>query len=233
MEAYDLFKAIYQERGYRAKDIPALILQKNLYGLEIDDRAAQLAAFALMMKARADDRRIFASEAKPNVVAFQDSHGMDAADLTETLNSPIPGLGRGQVAQGDVASLLALFKNAKTFGSLIQVPPALAARLPEMEKRLDEVLRQGDLAQAEVSVLEPMMQQARLLARQYDAVVANPPYMGRKGMNTLLKTIADESYEPTKANLFAMFMHRSRTYAASTGRIGMITMHSWMFLSIV
>ena len=75
VEAYDLFKAIYQERGYRAKDIPALILQKNLFGLEIDDRAAQLAAFALMMKARADDRRIFDSEAKPNILAFQDSQG--------------------------------------------------------------------------------------------------------------------------------------------------------------
>ena len=83
VEAYDLFKAIYQERGYRAKDIPALILQKNLFGLEIDDRAAQLAAFALMMKARADDRRIFDSGAKPNILAFQDSQGMNAADITQ------------------------------------------------------------------------------------------------------------------------------------------------------
>ena len=89
VEAYDLFKAIYQERGYRAKDIPALILQKNLFGLEIDDRAAQLAAFALMMKARADDRRIFDSEAKPNILAFEDSQGMNAADITHALNSPI------------------------------------------------------------------------------------------------------------------------------------------------
>jgi hypothetical protein len=89
VEAYDLFKAIYQERGYRARDIPALILQKNLFGLEIDDRAAQLAAFALMMKARADDRRIFDSEAKPNILAFQDSRGMDAADITHALNAPI------------------------------------------------------------------------------------------------------------------------------------------------
>src|SRR6266851_9153607 len=81
VEAYDLFKAIYQERGYRAKDIPALILQKNLFGLEIDDRAAQLAAFALMMKARADDRRIFDSETKTNILAFEDSQGMNAADI--------------------------------------------------------------------------------------------------------------------------------------------------------
>ena len=87
VEAYDLFKAIYQERGYRARDIPSLILQKNLYGLEIDDRAAQLAAFALMMKARADDRRIFSSGIQPHVLAIQESKGLDAQQITEALNS--------------------------------------------------------------------------------------------------------------------------------------------------
>ena len=89
MEAYDLFKAIYQERGYRARDIPALILQKNLFGLEIDDRAAQLAAFALMMKARADDRRIFANGIQPHVLAIQESKGLNAQQITEALNIPI------------------------------------------------------------------------------------------------------------------------------------------------
>src|SRR5262245_2017378 len=89
VEAYDLFKAIYQERGYRARDIPSLILQKNLYGLEIDDRAAQLAAFALMMKARADDRRIFASGMQPHVLAIRDSKGLDAKEITEALNRPL------------------------------------------------------------------------------------------------------------------------------------------------
>src|SRR5207248_4400714 len=89
VEAYDLFKTIYQERGYRAKDIASLILQKNLFGLEIDDRAAQLAAFALMMKARANDRRIFDSPVKPNILAFEDSQGMNVVDITYALNAPI------------------------------------------------------------------------------------------------------------------------------------------------
>src|SRR5947209_1681074 len=91
VEAYDLFKAIYQERGYRAKDIPSLILQKNLFGLEIDDRAAQLAAFALMMKARADDHRIFDGEVKvrPNVLALQETKGLDAAEIISHLNEPV------------------------------------------------------------------------------------------------------------------------------------------------
>src|SRR5437867_1480068 len=89
VEAYDLFKAIYQERGYRAKDIPALILEKNLFGLEIDDRAAQLAAFALMMKARADDRRIFANGVQPHVLAIQESTGLNAQQIAEALNRPL------------------------------------------------------------------------------------------------------------------------------------------------
>jgi hypothetical protein len=89
VEAYDLLKAIYLERGYRARDIPRLILEKNLYGLEIDDRAAQLSAFALMMKAREDDRRIFSSDVQPHVLAIQESKGLDAKEITEALNAPI------------------------------------------------------------------------------------------------------------------------------------------------
>ena len=234
VEAYDLFKAIYQERGYRAKDIPALILQKNLFGLEIDDRAAQLAAFALMMKARADDRRIFESEAKPNILAFEDSQEMNASDITHALNSPInkeemppseylfeeienektplfsnkSHAEKGHVSQGDIASLLALFENAKTFGSLIQVPPKLAAKLPEIERRLDDVLKHGDLTLAPAHVIKPLLQQARFLARQYDAVVANPPYMGRKGMNATLKSCAKDIYPDSLADTFAMFIEQ-------------------------
>ena len=157
VEAYDLFKAIYQERGYRAKDIPRLILQKNLFGLEIDDRAAQLAAFALMMKARADDRRIFDSEAKPNIAGdsreqgdgrrghhacpeLADQQGEAAAERVSVrgnrgrgesaVQQQGVGARRAMFRQADIASLLDLFENAKTFGSLIQVPPKLAAKLP-------------------------------------------------------------------------------------------------------
>ena len=256
VEAYELFKAIYQERGYRAKDIPALILQKNLFGLEIDDRAAQLAAFALMMKARADDRRIFDSETKPNIQAFQDSQEMNAADITHALNSPLTkdklpkeylfeeieeekaGLfskkllsEKGDVTQADIASLLELFEKAKTFGSLIQVPPKLAVKLPKMQKRLDEVLKHGDLMQASANVLRPLLHQARLLATQYDAVVANPPYMGGKAMNPAFKGFAKEYYPDSKSDAFALFMEASFHLASPTGFVGMITMQSWMFLS--
>ena len=255
VEAYDLFKAIYQERGYRAKDIPALILQKNLFGMEIDDRAAQLAAFALMMKARADDRRIFDSEAKPNILAFEDSRGLNANEIAYALNAPInkddvpneylfeeiqeekDGLfskkalaEKGHVSQGDIAALLELFENAKTFGSLIQVPPKLAAKLPEIEKRLNDVLTHGDLTHASAHVLKPLLQQARLLSRQFDAVVANPPYMGTKAMNGTLKDFARKHFAQNKADLFAFFSERILALCSGDGFVGVMTPFVWMFI---
>jgi type II restriction/modification system DNA methylase subunit YeeA len=256
VEAYDLFKAIYQERGYRAKDIPALILKKNLVGLEIDDRAAQLAAFALMMKARADDRSIFDSEAKPIVLAFDESKGMNAADITRALNSPInkgdvpreslfeeidevkAGLfskkmmaEKGHVSQADIASLLDLFENAKTFGSLIQVPPKLAAKLPEIEQRLEDVLKHGDLTHLPADGIKPLITQARLLARQYDAVVANPPYMGNNGMNSALKEFGKTHYPRTKSDLYAMCVERFLVLTREACHSGFMTPFTWMFIS--
>ncbi len=256
VEAYDLFKAIYQERGYRAKDIPALILRKNLFGLEIDDRAAQLAAFALMMKARADDRRIFDGGAKPNVLPLQESGGLDAANVTDALNAPInkedvppeylfeeieeekAGLfskkalaEKGHVAQADIAYLLELFEDAKTCGSLIQIPPKLAVKLPEIEKRLDDVLNHGDLTHAPAQVIRPLLQQARLLSRRYDAVVANPPYMGGKYFTGTLKDFVADNYKDAKADLYACFIQRNLAFAKPNGLVGMITIPNWMFLS--
>ncbi len=256
VEAYDLFKAIYEERGYRAKDIPTLILQKNLFGLEIDDRAAQLAAFALMMKARADDRRIFERRVNPSIVAFQDSQGMDAAAITHALNSPIntepapsellfaeienentPLFSKktkretGHVSEGDIASLLALFECAMTFGSLIQVPAQLAEKLPEIERRLNEVLSHGDLTHAPAHVINPLLQEARFLAQQYGIVVANPPYMGGKYYPAILKTFVNSQYKEAKGDLYTCFIVRNLALAIRHGLVGMVTIPNWMFLS--
>ena len=231
VEAYDLFKAIYQERGYRAKDIPGLILQKNLFGLEIDDRAAQLAAFALFMKARADDRRVFESGVQPNVLAFVESKGMDAGAITHALNSPIKGGAEGTVARGDIGALIELFEEAKTFGSLIQIPAGLTERLPAIKTRLTAVLKDGDLTHAQASVIAPLMWQARLLARRYDAVVANPPYMGENYFTPSLKKFVAKYYKPYRQDLYSCFIVRNAAFAQPARYAGMITIPNWMFLS--
>jgi len=226
VEAYDLLKAIYLERGYRERDIPRLILQHNLFGLDIDDRAAQLAAFALLMKARADDRRLFNEPIQLNVLALQESTGLDAAQLAQEL-----GLADASQRQA-LANLLATFAQAKTFGSLLQVPPALAQALPGLAASLASAHASGDLyAQSAAATLQRLLQQAQLLAQQYDTVVANPPYMGSKGMNDAVKTFAKKSFPDSKSDLFAMFIERGFGWCKPSGFNSMVTMQSWMFLS--
>jgi type II restriction/modification system DNA methylase subunit YeeA len=216
VESYDLFKAIYQERGYRAKDIPRLILEKNLYGLEIDDRAAQLAGFALMMKARGDDREIFKKRAKPNVVVIKE---MTAPAIKE------------KTPEG-ANDLVELFKDAKTCGSLIRVPEGLAKKLPSIKKVVEERKPSNDLWTAKYyEELAGILPQAELLSKHYDCVVANPPYMGGKGMNATLKEFAKRQYPDTKSDLFAMFIKRGFEMAKEdVGYNAMVTMQSWMFL---
>ncbi len=257
VEAYELLKAIYQERGYRAKDIPRLILEKNLYGLEIDDRAAQLAAFALMMKARADDRSIFERDVQPQVLSIQESKGMDPQAITEALNEPIlkekqPPSGElfeeiadeksplfsrknlskaGDISQADVAHLIDLFEHGKTFGSLIQIPEKLAEKLPAIAQRVDDVIAHGGMfEQGTAREFRALIEQSQILARLYDAVAANPPYMGMGAMNKTLKVFILEWYKDAKIDIYAAFILRCLELSKENGNASLITMHSWLFV---
>ncbi|QSQ95947.1 BREX-1 system adenine-specific DNA-methyltransferase PglX [Acinetobacter indicus] len=225
VEAYDCLKAIYLERGYRSRDIPRLILENNLYGIDIDTRAAQLASFALLMKAREDDRRLLSNPPKLNIIALQDSH----PERLEAFSQDLASTG---IAQTDLKELLDLFEHASTFGSLIQIPAAFAKKLPDLETKLNTALESGDIfAQQSAQELLPLVQQAMLLAKQYDAVIANPPYMGGKGMNTALKDFAKKQFPDSKSDLFAMFIERGFGWCKESGFNSMVTMQSWMFLS--
>ena len=225
VEAYDCLKAIYLERGYRSRDIPRLILENNLYGIDIDTRAAQLASFALLMKAREDDRRLFSNPPKLNIIALQDSQSKRLDAFSQDLVST-------GIAQSDLKELLDLFEHASTFGSLIQVPATLAKKLPDLESKLNAALASGDIfSQQSAQELLPLVQQAKLLAKQYDAVIANPPYMGGKGMNASLKDFAKKNFPNSKSDLFAMFIERGFTWCKDSGFNSMVTMQSWMFLS--
>ena len=225
VEAYELFRAIYLERGYRQRDVAQLILEKNLFGLDIDGRAAQLTGFALMMKGRADDRRLFERGVKLNVMALVDSKGFDAERLAHGVKLSDYGL-----AASDLTELKRLFEHAATFGSLIQVPEGLAAKLPAL-KQLSEATSQDLFVSDALRRLGPLVQQAEMLSAKYDAVVANPPYMGSKGMNALVKKFAKDHFPDAKNDLFACFIERGYTLAKDAGHNAMVTMQSWMFLS--
>ena len=225
VEAYDLLKAIYLERGYQKRDVAQLILEKNLFGLDIDGRAAQLTGFALMMKGRSDDRRLFERGVKLNVMALVDSTDFDAERLIERVKLADYGL-----AASDLTELKRLFEHATTFGSLIQVPEGLAVKLSAIEQ-LSEVTSQDLFVSEALTRLAPLVQQAKMLAVRYDAVVANPPYMGSKGMNALVKKFTKDHFPDAKSDFFACFIERGCTLARDAGHNAMVTMQSWMFLS--
>ena len=225
VEAYDLFKAIYLERGYRQRDVPQLILEKNLFGLEICPRAAQLTGFALMMKGRADDRRLFERRVKLNVLALVDSAEFDAEGLAKGVRSADYGL-----QPTDLTELKQLFEHATTFGSLIQLPVGLAAKLPALE-RLSKASSQDLFVSEALKRLAPLVQQAELLAAQYSAVVANPPYLGGKLFCDELRGFVSDLYRVGKADLYGAFVLRNMTFAGGWGRVGMITIPNWLSIS--
>ncbi len=225
VEAYELFKAIYLERGYRQRDVPQLILTQNLFGLDIDERAAQLTGFALMMKGRADDRRLFERGVKLNVMALGDSAGFDADRLAKGVDLANYGL-----ESRDLTELKRLFEHATTFGSLIQVPERLTGKLPAL-KQLSEATSQDLFVSGALNRLRPLVRQAELLAAQYDAVVMNPPYMSSSSMNAAVKMFAKDNFPDAKSDLFACFIQRGCMLARDAGYNAMITMQSWMFIS--
>ena len=223
--AYDVLKAIYLERGYQPRAIPRLILEKNLYGLDIDDRAAQLAAFALLMKARADDRRLFADPPRLNVLSLQESKGLD-------LDQVAGHLAPHGLQRGELKALMDTFEHAKTFGSLIQIPAGLNGQLVVMAEGLRGAWREGDMyAQQAARDLLPLVCQGLVLGMQFDAVVANPPYMGINGMNAHIKNYVGNNFSNAKSDLFSAFISRGFALCNVSGAIGMVTMQNWMFLS--
>ncbi|MDH1238881.1 BREX-1 system adenine-specific DNA-methyltransferase PglX [Stutzerimonas stutzeri] len=253
VEAYKVLKEIYTERGFRSRDIPQLILENNLFGLDIDDRAGQLAGFALMMLAREDDRRIFSRMAengfKLNVLSLQESSHLDFDGLWKAINLTSDWQhGQSQslfdsdqidlgTAQADnryllLKNTLARFTQAKTFGSLIEVSAEDAEPLGELLGQLRQLAREGDVMQKPAAEqLIPFVRQAWVMAQRYDAVVANPPYMGSGGMNATLKEFAKKQYPNSKSDLFAVFIERGFGWLKKAGFNSMVTMQSWMFLS--
>jgi type II restriction/modification system DNA methylase subunit YeeA len=255
VEAYNLFRTIYLERGYTRKEAARSILSKNLFGLDIDTRAAQMAGFALLMKARADDRSLLRDPPRINVLAIRDSREMDADALAstlvpderfelvpsndllpETLPQPTLTARRSNSKEGAaIRALIALFDGADTFGSLITVPQSVLGSLDMIEALVAKPLSTDLLSrQAQVDARDqimPLIHQARLLGATYDCVVANPPYIGVKGMNPKLKKYLQDNYGDVKSDVFAAFIVRGTLFAKPNGKLGFMSPFVWMFIS--
>jgi type II restriction/modification system DNA methylase subunit YeeA len=227
--AFDLLFQIYKDAGYAERDIPILIIEKNLYGLDIDDRAAQLAYFAVMMKARSYDRRIFSKRLTPNLVAIQESNGI----LQEAIKYFMNDLS----CSDDLKYLLKVFQNAKEYGSIIDVHPINFKALEEvlLDLKEDESVSNMFYLEYRDIILERiplLIKQAKLLSMKYDVVITNPPYMGRNGMNSKLMKFTDDYYPQSKGDMFAVFIEKASKLIKKNMYISMVTMHSWMYLPL-
>ena len=204
--AFDVLMDIYTACGWSERDAAKSILRNNLYGLDIDRRAYQLAYFAVMMKARQYNRRILSAENQPNLANFADVMHVDTPLLS-----------------GSLRKFAEQFQFADTYGSLMTVTvpagldEAVSAFLPTFGMQAEQ--------------LEMMMRVARILTQKYDVVCTNPPYMGGSGMNTTLSTYVKKNFPDSKSDLFACFMEKCGQLIKRNGLYAMITQHAWMFLS--
>jgi type II restriction/modification system DNA methylase subunit YeeA len=221
--AFDLLYSIYEEQGYDPVQIPQLILQMNLYGIEIDQRAGHLAAFALTMKARERDRRFFRRGVEPNIcvlrnVSFSASELDDYKKAVGSDFFTIP-----------LWETLKQFEDIQTYGSLIR--PKI--RNPEhLEKLFVEKSVGMDLfLHATHKKVLDVLQMTAFLNEKYHVIVANPPYLGGKGMSNQIKDFAKDNYPESKSDLFAMFIERVQELGEHRSQLGLVTPSVWMFLS--
>lgn len=221
--AFDLLYAIYEEEGYDPAEIPEKILTHNLYGIELDERAGELAAFALTMKARARQRRFFNKGIKPNICVLE-----KVSFRSDELDEYMSAVGRDLFTYG-LRETLQQFSEADNFGSLI-VPKV--ANVTDVLAMLESKNMSGNLFLADIHerVLN-VLRMTDYLSPRYAVVVANPPYMGGKGMNARLSAWLKENYEPVKSDLFSAFIVRNMQLALPKAQLGFMTPFVWMFIS--
>ena len=224
--AFDVLIQIYKNQGYVEREAAKSILVNNLYGIDIDTRAYQLAYFAVMMKARQYNRKIFQERITPNLLAIRNPRNISVSVLKKLGGLEPVGL-----------RLVEEFEDAEEYGSILQ-PNITLEELDRLDKRLEEIRGEAEygnlLERTEaiecLKLLKPLVKQARLLVQKYDVVVTNPPYMG-KGLSNVLSSYLKKNYDDSKGDLFSVFIERCRDLTGNDRLWSMITQHSWMFLS--
>ena len=228
--AFDVLYQIYLSAGYSEREIPRLILEKNIYGLDIDDRAGQLAYFALMMKARSYSRRIFRDmERNPislNVCSIQESNGLTKEDIEYFANGD-------ETLKKDIEYLVEVFTDAKEYGSILDVKEVnferIENRLKDIEKDIADLFSR-DIINHILNNLPILIKQGKLMSSKYYVCITNPPYIGRKGIDSKLLKYIDSKYKDSKSDTFSVFIEKGFEYIRYNGINSMVTMQTWMFL---
>ena len=219
---FDVLMKIYESYGYTTREAVASIVENNLYGLDIDDRAAQLAYFAVMMKARQYDRRFFSRGIQPHVYAIVESNHVDKFAVDYFCN----GDAKLTAAMDTIISEL---HDAKEYGSILTVTPQDWSVLYDRFSEITEDINMS--REMALKELLPLVQVAEALAQKYDVVVTNPPYMGASGMSMKLSDYVKKNYPDSKSDLFAVCIERGNQMVVHNGINCMVTMQSWMFLT--
>ena len=221
--AFDVLMQIYTSAGWDQREAAQSILKNNLYGLDIDDRAAQLAYFAVMMKARQYNRRLLTRGIQPNIYSIRESNGIQAMTI-EYFHKNDPKL------KADIESIVTEMRDAKEYGSILNITPVDFAGL---HTRFDEI--RNDINMMQMSAMDellPLVKCAEVLAQKYDVVVTNPPYLGSSRFSTKLNDYVVANYPDVKADLsMVMYKHALRDMCQKNGFVSFITTTSWMFLS--
>ena len=226
--AFDVLMDIYRDAGYSDRDAAKSILENNLYGLEIDERAFHLAYFALMMKARSYNRRILNKQTNFNLVEIREPVASLKPEFEQYLDN-----------YSDLAQYLVnVFKDAKELGSILNLDCTLEL-LDNLKNHLNELKEQSiskDLVtQSEISelndLLKPLIEQAKLLVQNYDVVITNPPYMGSSGMSKKLSTYVKKHYPNSKSDMSTVFMEKTLDLCSNQGMMAMINIPVWMFIT--
>ncbi len=221
---FELLTKIYEEEGYNANEIPELIITKNLYGFEIDERASQLAGMALMMKARSYNRRFFKKEVEPHILCYKDvvftkDELMKALTLTY--------LDKSSEFQNDIKFL----EQATNFGSLI-IPQSSVSFLENGLVEIEKAFPKADIFEQNLlERLQIAINQLILLSNKYHCIVDNPPYMGGGNMNKDLSDFVKVNYPDSKADLMACFMEAGLDMLKEKGLLGMINQQAWLFIN--
>ena len=230
--AFDVLIQIYESAGYSTRDAAKYILEHNIYGLDIDDRAFQLAYFAIMMKARQYNRRILNGEYKPNIYSIKESNSINREQLNY-LGSGCSEDERNKALE-QIVILLDTFKDAKEYGSILNVEEFDAELL---EKFISQSEHDGQISMHTVGIEETVQELRQIIAvgkvlsEKYHTVVTNPPYAGTSNLSLKLNAYIKENYPDSKSDLFAVFIERCSEMTGENGYQAMITQHSWMFLS--
>lgn len=219
---FDVLVQVYETYGYSAREAASSIVEHNLWGLDIDDRASQLAYFSVMMKARQYDARFFKRGIQPHIYSIVESNNLDRHCVDYFIN------GRSEL-KAAIDSIIAEFHDAKEYGSIIKVTPvdfdALYARFDEIKEEISIYRDQA------LESLLPLVQVAQALAQKYHAVITNPPYMGAQSMSQKLSEYARCNYPQTKSDLSTICMEKCLIMCEQMGLLSMINIPVWMFLS--